>query len=99
MNGLAHLLRPTFSYVITSGTTSTVGARTTPIGVVALRINATADVWVSIGPNPTATATGSMLIQGGDPAEIIKANTGDQVAVLLVATTGTGTVSVTEMSR
>ena len=97
MNGLAHLLRPTFSYVITSGATSIVGARTTPIGVVALRINATADVWVSIGPNPTATATGSMLIQGGDPAEIIKANAGDQVAVLQV--TATGTVSVTEMSR
>jgi hypothetical protein len=97
MNGLAHLLRPTFSYVITSGATSIVGARTTPIGVVALRINATADVWVSIGPNPTATATGSMLIQGGDPPEILKANAGDQVAVLQV--TATGTVSVTEMSR
>ena len=97
MNGLAHLLRPTFSYVITSGTTSTVGARTTPIGVVALRINATADVWVSIGPNPTATATGSMLIQGGDPAEILKANAGDQVAALQV--TAAGTVCVTEMSR
>jgi hypothetical protein len=98
MHGLAQLLRPTYSYVISAGTTATVGARVTPIGVVAFRINTTADVWVSIGPNPTATATGSMLIQANDPAEIIKANAGDQVAVLLVGTTA-GTVSVTEMSR
>jgi hypothetical protein len=103
MVGLEALLRPGYSYAIATGTASAQGTRVTPIGVVALRLCATQDCWVNIGPPSSAVAGAtttyptSMLIRASLPGEIFKANNGDQISVIQSGTAGV--LNVTEMTR
>jgi hypothetical protein len=100
MVGLEALLRPGYSYNIATGTASATGTRTTPIGVIALRLCTTQDCFVNVGPG-TIVATGStgnsMLIRASLPGEIFKANANDQVSVIQSGTAGV--LNVTEMTR
>jgi hypothetical protein len=94
----AELLRPAFSYNITTGATATSGTRTTPFGVIALRFCATQDCFVTIGQPPTAaSATTAMLIRASLPGEVFKCAPGDVVSA--IESTAAGSLNITEMTR
>ena len=94
----AELLRPAFSYNITTGATATTGTRTTPFGVIALRFCATQDTFVTIGQPPTTPSnTNAMLIRASLPGEVFKCAPGDVVSA--IESSAAGTLNITEMTR
>lgn len=74
-------------------TTSASNQQTAPLpdGTRAVRIVATADAWIDIGPNPNATANPRTFVPAG-AAEYFDARVGDRVAAVQVS--GSGSVHV-----
>jgi hypothetical protein len=88
--------RPTISYDIAIGLTSVAGPATT-FGITNVRLQATADCYVTFGVAPVASVTTSMLIRSsGIGSEIFTIAGGESIAV--ISGTAGGALNVTEMT-
>jgi|SRR4051812_3102165 hypothetical protein len=66
----------------TSAQSAAVGGNTTIV-----RIYATQDCWVALGPNPTAAANTSMFLAAGAP-EYLAINPGEKIAAIQASAAG-----------
>lgn len=91
-------LKPGLSYGINTGTVSAV-ASSTPIslGIRTVRVVATQNTWVAIGPSPTATATTSVYLPASAAEYFQCSGSGNEKIAALEVTT-TGQFNVTEMT-
>jgi hypothetical protein len=89
--------RPAYSYNVAIALASTNSGRTTPFGVYLVRLAATADCWVTIGPSAVATIAGGMLVRASSVGEPFAIAQGDSIAC--ISTAAGGTLNVTELTQ
>lgn len=88
--------RPRYAYTVAIGATNTVGTRTTPSGVMVIRLKASVDCWVSLN---VPAAVGSSVPLNAMETEYWHINAGDIVNVVDNDGATTGSLSVVEMSK
>lgn len=90
----------TYTLAYNPKTGASVNTNSTPFGpaTLAIRVNASNNVFVEVGINPTASPTTSTLVSAGAPFEIIRVSPGESLAAIAQATSA-GFINIVELTQ